>query len=237
MGCRPLATGREPDDRAGHPRGRGGFTTPGTETDSGPGRGAGQGTSPCGRAPLEPIWPAVCRSPDRRDNETASLIGPMKNPARLLAAGLATLALAGALAPLVMLGLIGLLLFPVGLLLTGSAIRAGRDGEPHSGGGAWLAWLGALLVAVSAFQGGSLAFAVFIHRLHPGASAPAASLTGWLVGLLIAVAGAALLSAGLRRYPGFSPDHGLRWFAAAASVFPVSAVLFLLLARWFPITA
>ena len=162
----------------------------------------------------------------------------MKNPARLLAAGLATLALAGALAPLVMLGLIGLLLFPVGLLLTGAAIRAARDGDPHGAGGTWLAWTGALLVAVSAFQGGSLAFSGVFHRLHPGASAPAASLSGWLVGLLIAVAGAALLAVALPQ-PGLSPGHRGRWFWAAASVFPASAVLFLLFAgpgRW-PVSA
>jgi len=133
----------------------------------------------------------------------------MKNPARLLAAGLATLALAGALAPLVMLGLIGLLLFPIGLVVVGAAFRAGRDDDPRATGGGGMAWLGALLVAVSAFQGGSLAFAVFIHRLHPGTSAPAASLGAWLLGLAIAVAGAALLSAALPQ-PGFVPGGGER---------------------------
>lgn len=162
----------------------------------------------------------------------------MKNPARLLAAGLATLALAGALAPLVMLGLIGLLLFPIGLVVVGAAFRAGRDDDPRATGGGGMAWLGALLVAVSAFQGGSLAFAVFIHRLHPGTSAPAASLGAWLLGLAIAVAGAALLSAALPQ-PGFVPEGRRRWLVAAASVFPASAVLFLAFAgpgRW-PVSA
>ena len=162
----------------------------------------------------------------------------MKNPARFLAAGLATLALAGALTPLVMLGLIGLLLFPVGLLWMGAAFRAGRDDDPRSTGGGWMAWTGALLVAVSAFQGGSLAFGLFIHRLHPGASAPAASLGAWLLGLAMAVAGAALLSVALPQ-PGFAPEGRRRWLAAAAGVFPASAVLFLLFAgpgRW-PVSA
>ena len=76
-----------------------------------------------------------------------------------------------------------------------------------------------------------------IHRVHPGAIAPPASASAWFAGVLMALAGAALLSAGLRRYPGFSPDHGLRWFAVAASVFPVSAAIFLLLAPRLPITA
>ena len=162
----------------------------------------------------------------------------MKNPARLLAAGLATLALAGALAPLVMLGLIGLLLFPIGLVVVGAAFRAGREDDPRATGGGGMAWLGALLVAVSAFQGGSLAFSGVFHRLHPGGSAPAASLSAWLVGLLIAVAGAALLAVALPQ-PGFAPGHRGRWFWAAASVFPASAVLFLLFAgpgRW-PVSA
>jgi len=107
----------------------------------------------------------------------------------------------------VFIGLLGMLLFPGGVLLVGLALRAGRESGESPGpslASAGAVWGGALLVAASAFHGGSLA---------------------------------SLLSAGLRRYPGFSPDHGLRWFAAAASVFPVSAAIFLLLAPKLPITA
>jgi hypothetical protein len=164
----------------------------------------------------------------------------VNNPPLLLAAGLVTLALAGGLTQLVFIGLLGMLLFPGGVLLVGLALRAGRESGESPGSSlasAGAVWGGALLVAASAFQGGSLAFSVVIHRVHPGAIAPPASASAWFAGVLMALAGAALLSAGLRRYPGFSPDHGPRWFAAAASVFPVSAAIFLLLAPRLPITA
>ena len=163
----------------------------------------------------------------------------MKNPARLLSAGLATLALAGALTPLVMLGQIGVLRFPLALVLFGLALRAGRsdDDTPGIRGGAWLAWIGAVLVAVAAFQGGSLAFSGVMHRIHPGASAPVASLGDWLAGLVMAVAGAGLLSLGLQACPGFGAAQRGRWFAAAAAVFPASALLFLALSRWWPVSA
>jgi len=145
----------------------------------------------------------------------------VNNPPLLLATGLVTLALAGGLTQLVFIGLLGMVLFPCGVLLVGLALRAGRESGESPGpslASAGAVWGGALLVAASAFQGGSLAFSVVIHRVHPGAIAPPASASAWFAGVLMALAGAALLSAGLRRYPGFSPDHGLRWFAAAASV-------------------
>ena len=164
----------------------------------------------------------------------------MKNPTFLLAAALGMFALAGALTPLVVIGLLGLVLFPGGLLLVALALRAGRDyGESAEPGLGSLGavWGGALLVAVSAFRGGSLAFSVAIHRAHPGAIAPPASASAWIAGLLMALAGAALLSAGLRHRPGFASQPWLGWFAAAFGVFPASTLLFLLLSPRLPITA
>jgi len=164
----------------------------------------------------------------------------VKIPTFLLAAALGMFALAGALTPLVVIGLLGVVLFPGGLLLVALALRAGRDhGDASDAGLGSLGavWGGALFVAVSAFRGGSLAFSVAIHRAHPGAIAPPASASAWIAGLLMALAGAALLSAGLRHRPGFASQPWLGWFAAAFGVFPASTLLFLLLSPRLPITA
>jgi len=99
------------------------------------------------------------------------------------------------------------------------------------------AWVGLILVAVSAFRGGSLAFATAVQRLHPGAVGAGASGAAWLAGAVLALVGAALLSVGLRQYPDCSPDHPIGWFAAAAAVFPASAFLFFLFSTRQPFTA
>lgn len=164
----------------------------------------------------------------------------MRNPALLLAAGLLTLAVAGALAQLVFIGLLGLVLLPAGLLLAAAALWNGRaSAEPSEPamGSIMAAWAGVILVAVSAFRGGSLAFATALQRLHPGAAGAGASVWAWLAGAGIGLVGAALLSAGLRQYPDCSPDHALGWFVAAAAVFPASAFLFFLFSTRLPFTA
>ncbi len=167
----------------------------------------------------------------------------VKNPSFLLAAALGTFALAGALTPLVVIGLLGLVLFSGGLLLVALALRAGRDGGDASDasdaglGSLGMVWCGALLVAVSAFHGGSLAFSVAIHRVHPAAIAPPASVSASVAGLLMALAGAAMFSAGLRHRPGFGSQPWLAWFAAAIGVFPAAALLFFMLSPRLPITA
>ncbi len=164
----------------------------------------------------------------------------VKNPSFLLAAALGTFALAGALTPLVVIGLLGLVLFPGGLLLVALALRAGRDSGDASDAGLGslgMVWCGALLVAVSAFHAGSLAFSVAIHRVHPAAIAPPASVSAWVAGLLMALAGAGMFSAGLRHRPGFGSQPWLAWFAAAIGVFPAAALLFFMLSPRLPITA
>jgi hypothetical protein len=164
----------------------------------------------------------------------------MTRPSFRLAAGLITLAAAGALAQFVFVGLLGLVLLPAGFLLAASALLTGRmSSEPSDPamGSIMAAWVGVILVAVSAFRGGSLAFATAMHRLHPGAVGPAASGAAWFAGAVLAVVGAALLSNGLRRYPDCSPDHPLGWFVAAAAVFPASAFLFFLFSTRQPFTA
>lgn len=163
----------------------------------------------------------------------------MKNPAFLLAASLITLAVAGALTQFVLIGLLGLLLFPAGFILAASALliaRASAVSFAGAVGSAVAAWGGVVLVTYSAFLGGSLAYAKAAHRLHPGI--PAASGTAWLAGAVIAILGAALLSTGLRQYPeDFSPSPPFGWFVSAAAVFPASALLFFLLSFWQPFTA
>jgi disulfide bond formation protein DsbB len=99
------------------------------------------------------------------------------------------------------------------------------------------AWGGAILVTVSAFRGGSLAFATAMHRLHPGAMGAAPSGSAWLAGAVLALVGAALLSTGLKRYPSCSPDHPFGWFVAGFAVFPASAILFFVLSAGLPFTA
>ncbi len=165
----------------------------------------------------------------------------MKNPTFLLAAGLITLAVAGALAQLVFIGLLGLVLLPAGFLLAAAALWTGRASADASAdpamGSVMAAWVGLILVAVSAFRGGSLAFATALHRLHPGAVGAGASGAAWLAGAGIGFVGAALLSAGLRRYPDCSPDQPIGWFVAAGTVFPASAFLFFLFSPRQPFTA
>jgi hypothetical protein len=163
----------------------------------------------------------------------------LNSPDWRLAAALFTLCVAGALTPLVMAGLLGLLLFPAGFMLAASALRGGRaDAVDPAPGSVAAAWVGMVLVTVSAFRGGSLAFATTLHRLHPGSPAGAgASGSAWLAGTLLALTGAALLSVGLRQYPDCSPDRPLGWFLAAAAVFPASAVLFRVLSAWLSVTA
>ena len=73
------------------------------------------------------------------------------------------LAVAGALAQFVFIGLLGLILLPAGFLLAASALMTGRaSAEPSDPamGSITAAWVGVILVAVLAFQGGSLAFAL-----------------------------------------------------------------------------
>ena len=163
----------------------------------------------------------------------------MKNPAFLLAASLITLAVAGAITQFVLIGLLGLLLFPAGFILAASALLIARVSTVSFAGAvgsAVAAWGGVVLVTYSAFLGGSLAYAKTAHRLHPGI--PAASGAAWLAGAVIAILGAALLATGLRRYPeAFSPGPPFGWFVSAAAVFPASTLLFFLLSFWQPFTA
>lgn len=160
------------------------------------------------------------------------------NPSFLLTVSLITLAVAGALSQFVLLGLLGLILFPTGFFLAASALLLGSPSFGSLGeaiGSRIAAWCGVLLVSYSAFLGGSLAYAKALHRLHPGT--PAASGSAWFFGLAIALLGAFLLSTGLRSYPDdFSPGPPFGWFAFAVAVFPLSAVLFFLVSLWQPFT-
>ena len=160
------------------------------------------------------------------------------SPSFLLAASLTTLAIAGALSQFVLIGLLGLILFPTGFLLAAAALLLGSASFGSLGeaiGSRFAAWGGVILVTYSAFLGGSLAYAKAVHRLHPGT--PAASGLAWFAGLAIALLGAFMLSTGLRSYPDdFSPGPPFGWFAFAAAVFPLSAVLFSFVSLWQPFT-
>ena len=142
--------------------------------------------------------------------------------------------------PFSFIGLLGLILFPAGFVLAAAALVTGRASDDTSGpavGSMLAAWGGAILVTVSAFRGGSLAFDTALHGLHPGATGAAPSLSAWLGGAVIALAGAALLSTALRRYPSCSPDHPFGWFVAGFAVFPASAIFFFVLSAGLPFTA
>lgn len=165
------------------------------------------------------------------------------SPQARLQAGLLTLALAGGLAPFVLFGLLGLLLFPVGLGLAGAGLWVLQAEEPEAGGagegargwaGALIPWAGLGLVALSAWQGGSFAFSLAMYRAHPAAAAGGGA---WLAGGLTALAGASLLSAGLRRAPDLAPGLPGGWFTVAAAVFPLAALLFRLLSAALPFRA
>lgn len=164
-------------------------------------------------------------------------LGAFMSPASRLVAGLFTLALAGALSPLVLVGLLGLLLFPVGLALAAAGLwglRAEADADARGPGSELLAWLGLALIVLSAWQGGSLAFTAAVQALRPAGSPAAAGWGAWLGGVGLALAGATLLSLGLRRFPDSAPRWPGGWFGLGAAVFPLAAVLFRVLALVWP---
>jgi hypothetical protein len=157
-----------------------------------------------------------------------------------LGSGVLLLAVAGGLCQFVLIGLLGVLLFPVGwaLLLIGGASAGNRDGAArHARGGGVLFFVGSLVLVYAAAHGSSLAYSVAIHRIHRGTSEFLATGSDWLVLVGQCTVAATLIAAGLRRHTGWSARHLGAWAVAVALVGPLAAGLFFLLAAWLAFTA
>jgi hypothetical protein len=152
------------------------------------------------------------------------------SPIFLLTAGLAMLALAGALSQFVIIGLPGLVFFPAGFFLAACGLsKAQADAVTYgwAAGSILASWSGLMLVTISAFLGGNLAFATRVHHLP---SALQQDLGGfeasWLPAIVVSLMGASLLEFGLRHYPTCSLNTRLGWLYIAAAVFPAAALMF-----------
>ena len=161
-------------------------------------------------------------------------------PEVLLGSGLITLAIAGALVQFVLVGLLGMILLPVGfLLLTFGMLAARVPSVPpqQARRGAITGFLGVLLITAAAFKAGSLAYATAIHRIHAGSVESGSAPADWLLGLGLAVLAAVFIGLGLRLRADWPPVRALRWSLASLAVFPGAVALFFLLALWQPYSA
>lgn len=156
----------------------------------------------------------------------------------LLSAGLALLTAGAALAQFVLVGLVGLLLVPLGFGLLVAAVVAVQPAAARSRRGiAAAAAFGAGVLTYAAFRAGALSFAVAIHRLQQGTFVERATGGAWLLSFALAVVGGALYIGALSHGAGWAPRARTRWFVAAVAVFPVTVALFFALAAWLPLSA
>ena len=156
----------------------------------------------------------------------------------LLSAGLALLTAGAALAQFVLVGLVGLLLVPLGFgLLVAALLAVQRAAARPRRGIAAAAAVGAGVLTYAAFRAGALSFAVAIHRLQPGTFVERATGGAWLLSFALAVVGGALFIGALSHGAGWSPRARTWWFVAAVAVFPVTVAAFFALAAWLPLSA
>lgn len=159
---------------------------------------------------------------------------------QFLTAGIVTLVLAGGLFGFVFIGLVGLALFPVGLLLMILGVATCR-GTSISTGQAWrgtlVAWTGLALLSFALWRSAEVAYSTAVHRNSPDPIIPVASSVDWLAAGGLSLIAAALFAVGLQLRAGWVRGRVIRWFLAAFAVCPASVALFFLLARWLPYTA
>ncbi|NJD25530.1 MAG: hypothetical protein FIB06_09000 [Betaproteobacteria bacterium] len=157
---------------------------------------------------------------------------------RELALGLAILAVAGALSQFVFIGLLGFVLFPVAFVLLFKAQRgAGSPGISSPTSTVLLPTIGAGLITYAAYRAGALAYAVAIHRIHPGSTLERATAWGWGLSFALGVGGGVLVIGGIARALNWPATQRFAWYGAAIAVHPATAALFFLLASRLPYTA
>ena len=141
--------------------------------------------------------------------------------------------------PFPFIGLLGLLLFAVAFFLLVSGSMSARDHQSTEKRvfAALARWFGAAMLALAAFRGGALAYAVAIHRVRPGSIEPSASPGTWLSAIAVSLLGAFLFALSNRGPDPWSLRGAAGWFAAAAAVLPLAVLFFFLLAVWLPFRA
>jgi hypothetical protein len=155
-----------------------------------------------------------------------------------LALGLAILAIAGALSQFVLIGLLGFALLPVAFVLLVKAWRsAASTATPSPTSAALLPTIGAGLLTYAAYRAGALAYAVAIHRIHPGSTGAQATVWAWGLSFALGAVGSALVIGGIARAVNWPATQRIAWYAAAIAVHPATAALFFLLAPHLPYTA
>lgn len=155
-----------------------------------------------------------------------------------LALGLAILAVAGALAQFVLIGLVGFALLPVAFALLIKAQRgAASTVMPSPISSSFLPTIGAGLITYAAYRAGALAYAVAIQRIHPGSTGEQATVWAWGLSFALGAVGSALVIGDVARSVNWSAAHRIAWYAAAIAVHPAAAGFFFVFASFLPYTA
>ncbi len=156
----------------------------------------------------------------------------------LLAAGFLCAVLGAGLCQFVMIGLLGLLFFPVAFgLLVFAFIRSRSTGSAplwQQSLGTLLHIMGVLVLLGTAFYASSLAFELALSSLR---GRPGPALWSWLVLGLAALVPALLITFGLRCGTSLPWIRCQAWGAAAWLVVPATLVLFLVLSPVLPLDA
>ena len=162
----------------------------------------------------------------------------MSNSEYILGCGLCGLAIAAGLFNFVMIGLIGVLVFPVaiGLLITGGIMARNRDVPTGSAiTGLFLFLMGSVLLVVTAGYASQLAFQVALLQSR-GPVWPAPTTGMWSILAVLYLVSAAVVVLGLRLRTRWSPIRCLSWAGAVLVVCPAALAMFFVLSFFLPIT-
>lgn len=163
----------------------------------------------------------------------------MSNSEYILGCGLCGLTIAAGLFNFVMIGLIGVLLFPVaiGLLITGGVMARNKEVSTRSAVLGLILFLAGLAFLVfTAGYAGQLAFQVALLQMR-GPVLPAPTMGDWTLLAVLYPVSAAVIVYGLRLRTRWSPTRCLSWTGAVLIVCPATLAMFFVLSFFLPITA
>jgi hypothetical protein len=163
----------------------------------------------------------------------------MSNSEYILGCGLCGLAMAAGLFNFVMIGLIGVLLFPIaiGLLITGGIMARNYEVPTRSAVPGLILFLAgsALLVFTTGFAS-QLAFQLTLLQSR-GPVLPTPTMGDWTLLAVLYPVSAAVIVLGLRLRTRWSPIRCLSWAGAVLVVCPATVAMFFVLSFFLPITA
>ncbi|MBI5758977.1 MAG: hypothetical protein HZA46_10715 [Planctomycetales bacterium] len=162
----------------------------------------------------------------------------MSNSEYILGCGFCCLAMAAGLFNFVMIGLIGVLLFPIaiGLLITGGILARNSDVPMRSAVPGLILFLaGSALLVFTAGYASQLAFQVALQTTHP--MQPVPEVGDWTLLAVLYPVSAAVIVLGLRLRTRWSPIRCLSWAGAVLVVCPATLAMFFVLSFFLPITA